>query len=264
MKQKNRKTDEGRTKVPAYIVTFSDMVTLLLTFFVMLLSLASVQDPELFNLGRGSFFKSIKGLGLGMLQGRKDQPHFGSYKMKYYVSNPDGSVETRTIDARQEELRRIFEKISQSMTTMPSQITANKTFFSVTDIRFSPGDATLDESAKKFLKEFCVRLQSTAESPDTLQNRKMETLYVLGLADKSADGAAEKEQWLLSAQRAHAVADFLRAAFNPHVQQDVAEQNKNNVWQVYWWGAGPGGDWVRQDSPIYEQSQILIAVLENT
>ncbi|MDD5011702.1 MAG: flagellar motor protein MotB, partial [Phycisphaerae bacterium] len=38
--------------VPAYIVTFSDMVTLLLTFFVLLISLAKMQDPEKFNAGR--------------------------------------------------------------------------------------------------------------------------------------------------------------------------------------------------------------------
>jgi len=36
------------------------MVTLLLTFFVMLLSLAEVQDPELFNKGRDSFWNSVK------------------------------------------------------------------------------------------------------------------------------------------------------------------------------------------------------------
>ena len=60
---------EEKQKVPAYIVTFSDMVTLLLTFFVLLLTLAQVQDPELFNRGRDSFFESIRYCGLGNLLG---------------------------------------------------------------------------------------------------------------------------------------------------------------------------------------------------
>jgi len=49
--------EDDKPKVPSYIVTFSDMVTLLLTFFVMLLSLAEVQDPELFNLLLGFGFE---------------------------------------------------------------------------------------------------------------------------------------------------------------------------------------------------------------
>ncbi|MHC4291149.1 MAG: flagellar motor protein MotB, partial [Planctomycetota bacterium] len=35
--------EESKTPVPSYIVTYSDMITLLLTFFVMLLSLAETQ-----------------------------------------------------------------------------------------------------------------------------------------------------------------------------------------------------------------------------
>jgi chemotaxis protein MotB len=37
---------EDKIKVPSYIVTFSDMITLLLTFFVLLLSMASEQVDE--------------------------------------------------------------------------------------------------------------------------------------------------------------------------------------------------------------------------
>ena len=40
MKLKGRR-EEPKTPVPGYIVTFSDMITLLLTFFVMLLSMAA-------------------------------------------------------------------------------------------------------------------------------------------------------------------------------------------------------------------------------
>ena len=44
--------EEPKTPVPSYIVTYSDMITLLLTFFVMLLSLAKTQvDKHKFMAG---------------------------------------------------------------------------------------------------------------------------------------------------------------------------------------------------------------------
>jgi len=239
LRRRRRVVDEGGGKVPAYIVTFSDMVTLLLTFFVMLLSLAEVQDPEIFDKGRESFWQSIRQQGLGVLYGGVEKPDFGNVKVKYFISNPDKFFKGRTIDAKQEEIRRIFQQVSQSMKTMPSGIVAQKTKFSATDIRFLPGDATLSESAKRFLTQFILDLQRTPD-PKALK------LYVLGLA---TDEATEQKQWMLSAERAQVVAQFL---------QNTLPSGSN--WPVYSWGAGPGGGWVGQDSPISEQSQILIAV----
>lgn len=236
---KRRIIRESKAKVPAYIVTFSDMVTLLLTFFVMLLSLANVQDPELFNKGRDSFLRSIRSLGLGVLYSKEQVSDFGQTKIKHFINTPDGLSRGRTIDAREEGIRRIFQKVSQSrfIRTMSSQIVAEKTSFSVTSIRFARADAALSESAKRFLTKFCSDLQQSLDAEGI-------GLYVLGLA---GDEPTQKQQWILSARRAQAVADFL--------------QNVLPLIPVYSWGAGPGGDWVAQDSPVSRQSQILIAVL---
>ena len=240
MSHERKVIKESSPKVPAYIVTFSDMVTLLLTFFVMLLSLATARDEGLFNKGRGAFVQTIRTFGLGMLRGRKPRPNFGHIKTKYFIDRPDRLFEGRSIDAKGEAISRIFKKVSRSVKTLPSQIVAKKTNFSVTDIRFSPGGATLNASAKRFLTKFCSDLQQDP-NPETIK------LYMLGLA---GDEATEKQQWIVSARRAQAVADFL---------QDVSPSEAK--WPIYSWGAGPGGDWVGQDSPISEQSHILIAVL---
>jgi len=252
-KTQRSKTEESGPKVPAYIVTFSDMVTLLLTFFVMLLSLASVQDPELSGRGRDSFSWSIKNFGLGMLLGRKPRPDFGNVKIKYFISKPDKFFEGRSIHIKEEKIRQVFNELRQSMKTMPSEIAAKKTDFSVTNIRFARGDARLDASAKQFLGSFCSHLQQDSGSRPV-------KLYVLGLA---GDQAAEKEQWILSAKRAKAVADYLRGILSSEsgFQRQRSAFGGWSTWSVYWGGAGPGGDWVRQDSPISKQSQILIAVL---
>jgi len=229
------------------------MVTLLLTFFVMLLTLADVQDPELYNKGRDAFLESIRYVGLGSLFGRKDTPYLGDLKTKYFIPDPDELSDRRTLDAKAEELRRIFEKVKQSTTIMPSQIVAKRTNFSVTNVHFSPGRIDLNESARKFLAGFCRDLQQDT-SPKPVE------LCVLGLA---SDATSEKEQWLLSAQRAQVVADFLQGTLSPapDAQSRRDGSGRRPKWTVYSWGAGPGGDWVGPDSPISKQSQILIAVL---
>jgi outer membrane protein OmpA-like peptidoglycan-associated protein len=240
LRRQRGNTEESSPKVPAYIVTFSDMTTLLLTFFVMLLTLASVQDPELFNKGRGSFIQSIRELGLGMLYNRKRAPKLGHVKIKYFIDTPDKLFMGRSIDAKEEEIRRIFKDVSRSMKTLPSQIVAQKTNFRITNIHFPPSRATLNEAAKKYLTELCLDLQQES-GPETTK------LYVLGLA---GDEANEKQQWIMSAKRARAAAEFM---------QDTLLSTSN--WSVYSWGAGPGGDWVGKNSPISRQSHILIAVL---
>ena len=52
MRSNRKKPQEEQDKVPAWIVSFSDMITLLLAFFVLLQSIALEQDPALFHMGQ--------------------------------------------------------------------------------------------------------------------------------------------------------------------------------------------------------------------
>ena len=226
--------------VPAYIVTFSDMVTLLLTFFVMLLSMSSEQDPRAFNKSRNAFVEHVNTFGLGMLMGKKMHPNLSEEKSKYFIANPDKNFAGRSIDAKGEDIRRLYKKVAKSMKSMPSQIVAQRTNFSVTNIGFSPGLAELNGSAKKYLSQFALNLQHDNSSG-------MLKLYILGLARNER---TEKEQWILSAMRANAVADYLK---------DILPSQLHCP--VFSWGAGPGGYWVTQNSHFSKDSQILIAVL---
>lgn len=254
MKERNQGPVEEKQKVPAYIVTFSDMVTLLLTFFVLLLTLASVQDPELFNQGRDSFFESIHYCGLGNLLGNKPAIDLGAPKTTYPTPDPETS-DDRAIDAYREKLRRIFEHLSQTMTTLPSQLVGQRLDFSIANVRFRSGQANLDNAAQQYLAKYCIDLQQnlTAETC---------TLYVLGLA---GDEATEKNQWMLSARRAQAAAEFLQEqlAQSPQRRAGTPTPTDSSAWNVLWWGAGPGGNWAGQDRPDPGQSQILIAVLRS-
>ena len=247
MSRKRQVIEEKEPGAPAYLVTFTALITLLMLFFITLLSLANEQDEGFPGKGRytesrESFFRSIRTLGLGMIYVKKQGPDLGSVKPKYFITKPDRQFEGRTINAKEEGIRRTFQAVSRSMKTMPSQIVAERTNFSVTNIRFPAGDATLNKPARRFLTKFCLDLQHGTDF-------KAVMLYVLGLA---GDEATEKEQWLVSAKRAKVVADFLKDTLGSGAQ-----------WSVYSWGAGPGGDWVKQDSPISRQLHILIAVLRS-
>ena len=228
-------------EVPAYIVTFSDMVTLLLTFFVMLLSLADVQDPELLNKGRDSFVESLQYCGMGMFFNNKVAPGLGSVKTKYQVEEAEPNA-LRTIDADREHLRRIFSSLQKSMTSMPSQIVAQETQFLTVAVSFSPGLSTLDPPSQQALAKFANRLKQNATA-DTA------TLYVLGLADKTG---TEREKWFLSARRAQIAAQFLKT-----------ELSNSDEWQIFSWGAGSGGTWTGRDGVATSKSQVLIAILRS-
>lgn len=235
----HKKVAEESYQVPIWVITFSDMTTNLLTFFVLLLSMGHVRDETLFDQGQAlTFLESVKS-GFGFKEGIG----FGNISIKYHISDPGELSAGRTIDAKEEEIRRIFKNLSRSMNTLPSQITAPKTNFSVTDIHFGSSEAVLNEPAKRFLTEFCWHLQQGFSDKPSI-------MYVLGLA---CDEEGEKEQWILSAKRAQAAAEF--------IEDNLSSGPSLSKLAIYSFGAGPGGDWVGQDDPISKQSHILIAVL---
>jgi chemotaxis protein MotB len=228
--------DPEPPSVPAYIVTFSDMVTLLLTFFVLLISMAHKQDKIFFNKARDSFLQR-GGIGLGICMGKRVTPVLGHVQSKYSTPKMDEAPPPRTLDAKEEIVRRKFKKLAAIMTTLPSQLKDVRPTFSITPVRFVLGQAALENSGKTFLDKFAENLQGHV-------NQESIKLYVLGVA---AEEKSEKDQWILSSLRAQNVARYLKGT--------------GLRCPVLAWGAGPGGEWTASESLVSEQSQILIAVL---
>ncbi|MFC1652707.1 flagellar motor protein MotB [Planctomycetota bacterium] len=225
--------------VPAYIVTFSDMVTLLLTFFVMLLSMAEVQDPELFNKGRDSFVESLQHCGLGMLLTGSRSLELQHQKERHKTPENDPNSR-RTIDAQREQRRRAFERLSESMTTMPSQL-VGQVDYTVLPVRFADGRAELPSSAAEMVWQFAQNL------PPRPRNQKG-TLYVLGL---SVPTQSLRTQWTLSAKRAEAIATLVREAL-PDAQ-----------WNVLSWGAGSGHGWTGSMGDVADHAHVVVGVLRD-
>lgn len=240
MKLRKKTLEESRSGAPAYIVTFSDMMTLLLTFFVLLLAMADEQNEILYKDGQSAFKRAVAGFGLsGILFSKSDGLQFDHPLIKYRVSKGNDATEDRSIDSETEMMRRVIMDLEYLMKISPSQITASSKTFTAIDTHFGPGSWELDESAKQFLNKYSRQIQ------ESFVNQPL-AFYVVGTAGSEGPG---KQQWTISGNRAQAVADYLKNEFS------------ESTWPVYCWGAGPGGDWTGSSGFISKKSQIMIVML---
>ena len=235
-----KRTEEVFTGAPAYIVTFSDMITLLLTFFVLLLAMADEQHEALFKGGQSAFKRAFAGFGMpGILFSKSDGSQFDYPLVKYKVKEGNDATEDRSIDAETEMVRRVIMDLEYLMKINPSQITASSKTFTAIDTDFEPGSWELNESTKQFLNKYSRQIQ------ENFANQPV-AFYVVGMAGSEK---SEKQQWTVSGNRAQAVADLLK--------NRLSQSN----WPVYCWGVGPGGDWTSASGFISKKSQITIVML---
>ena len=239
---REKKPEPAEPKVPSYIVTFSDMVTLLLTFFVMLLSMADTQvEDHKFMSGKSSFQRAIADFGLaGFLISQSSGPQFEHPKQMYRVDEGKDEPEDRSIDAQTETLRRVLMEVEAKMEISPSHITGISRTFLPTEVQFRPKNWKLDENNKRLLRRYWQEVQSG------LAGQKP-TIYVLGLASEETN---YEKQMILSAKRAQAATDVLRSF-----------QNQEDQCPIYCWGAGDGGEWTGKSGLVSSSTQIMIAVL---
>ncbi|MCX5634436.1 MAG: OmpA family protein [Planctomycetota bacterium] len=246
MKKKGPPVEEKGECAPLWIISFADMISLLMAFFVMLLTMSTAKSGKLCEEGSGVFEQTLSGfresvVGFGVPEwfgSGNESLSFESQKAHYDTSGEDSDVENRVIDAGEEKVKQIFEELGRKAKTFRAQAQGERPNFIITPITFEQGQAVLNESGGQFLSKFAADTQNAAG-----QRR---TIYVVGLAGEEN---SEKQRWTLSAKRAQAAADFLRGI--------IAAELK---WPVYSWGAGTGGQWT-QDSQTNTKSQILIGVL---
>lgn len=238
----DKKNQESPAGAPAWIVTFSDMITLLLTFFVMLISMADTRvDKHKFMAGSNSVRKALADFGLsGFLIERKSGPEFEHPKPAYNIDEGNEEEKDRSIDARTEMLRRVLFQIESKMKISPSQIDGISKTFLPMEIRFAPKSAELDEKAQKELQSAWNQICITATGHEAM-------VYILGLAGEEKTAS---EQMILSARRAKAVKDYLESLNSP-----------DKKIPIFCWGAGSGGEWTSRNGLITRQSQILMTLI---
>ena len=166
MSEKREPPKEEKAKVPSYIVTFSDMITLLLTFFVLLLSMSSTRiDNAKFERGREAFVKSLTNFGLnGISFSKKKSLSVGSRSTLNKVNKDEKFTEQEALDMTEETIRRIFKELEKRMKITPAQIVGKSPDFRPTSIKFRNGDAVLNKPGVKYLEKFAYNLQQNIGS----------------------------------------------------------------------------------------------------
>lgn len=244
MSVKRKKIVDEPREVPGWIVSFSDMVTLLLAFFVLLQTFAHTRDPELFYAGQGSFKRAISGLGISNLMGGSPPQPLQNYRsLKYPTRKTEtDTVRAAQVDERDERLRQMFRELRQSLSVKASDVKEQAVSVFNTPILFSRGSTTLDGRARQYLRGFARDLHQTVR-------RGKVKVHVVGLA---ADEKDSKGRFVLSAQRAEAV--------RRHLVQTLAAVSGEG-WDVCSWGAGAGGQWSEGLGVASGKTHAAIAVI---
>ena len=183
--------EEKKEGPPAYMVSFGDMMTLILTFFILLVSMSKEQAPGLVADGVGSFVVQLETHGLnGMLSGAEKRAIFSRVRRRFGLPpKPEDAPPAKFDMASAEELLRT--KAAEALKPhgeLPQPNLAT----------FEPNSSTLDYYAKKFLDQLAA----------TLRPAKGQVLVLEGHAADSGglDPARDHE---LAYKRAQAVRNYL-------------------------------------------------------
>ena len=90
--------EDPKPGIPAWLVSFGDMMTLILTFFILLVSLANTQQPNGMARGVGSFQARLRSHGLpGLLDGDERAQIFNEVRARFNLP-PEEDPERRALD----------------------------------------------------------------------------------------------------------------------------------------------------------------------
>lgn len=151
-----KKEEEGQAGAPLWLVTYSDMVTLLLTFFILLLSFSTLDNRKL-KVAIGS----LRG-ALGVMD---QQPGMGGAQPSIIVP-PITEVQypdTSNKISKREDIIKIKEKVAQNPITsqVNTALTERGIVITLLDsVLFTSGRADLLESARPVLSEIGSILSS--------------------------------------------------------------------------------------------------------
>jgi chemotaxis protein MotB len=183
--------EEKKAGVPAYMVSFGDMMTNLLTFFILMCALAQQQDAGLLAKGIGSFIAAIESGGKpGVLPEGRREAIFAEMRRRFNLP-PEADPERREVHADASSLELLRAQALESLAP-------HDEIHQPTIAAFDEDSDWLDETARRYLDRIAP----------TLRPEYGQLLVLEGHADDAGERFASDDRWL-ALMRANAVRDYL-------------------------------------------------------
>ncbi len=246
--KKQAPAEEKGEGAPLWIISFADMISLLMAFFVMLLTMATSRSGSLCENGQGVFERSIQGFrnsissfGIPGLIGSGKNLGFDRTKRYFPVSGEDKyDTGERLIDAGEEKMKRIFRQLKADAATSPSSIKGARDFFKTTPISFCSGSCELTSDDKQYLGRFCADIKASLQ---------LDNIAII-VAGAAPDAATFKEKWTLAARRADIVAEYIKQSF------------PGSAVDIFSWGASKASVWDKDTSSSADKAHIILSILK--
>lgn len=244
--RKSPRDDDNSGGTPGWIVSWTDMVTLLLSFFVMLQSMAVEKSDMLFQIGRGSFMRAISGFGIpDWLHGHEPpMPRRQYKKVMHSMEKREASREDRVIDAEAEQIRELFMKLRSQIETKTSDLSEQHLRSDAVEVRFGQGKADFDEAQRELLVDYADNLRRN------LTGRRIR-IYAVGLAP---DVSSPSERAKVAALRGRSAEEVLHRV--------LAAEIDSGRWELGSWGAAEGASVSRQAGVAPGEAQLVLVIME--
>lgn len=147
MAGRTKKPDEPPIGVPAYMVSFGDMMTILLTFFILLCSYSTERQAGFVSDGIGSFKNSINAMGLpSIMPADRDPIELGAKRVRY---QSPGAVNSELLDDGNGRITDTNRDALRSV--VKTTLKTNRVARIPIELVFEPGSMELSDGHKEAL-----------------------------------------------------------------------------------------------------------------
>ncbi|MCC7011010.1 MAG: OmpA family protein [Planctomycetes bacterium] len=210
--------EDPKTPVPLWLVSFGDMMTNALTFFILMVSMSHQRDYGLIAKGLGSFVVALKSHGLpGLMPESEKVAIFEEFRQRFNLP-PEDDAERRETPLKASELELVRSAAAKALQP-------HDELFQPSIASFATASAVLDNASKDYIDRLA----------DTLRPSRAQLLVLEGHAlDADSVKWLGHDHWLAFA-RAQAVREHLI-----QVHGFPAERVEARAWMVEVEPEGPG------------------------